>query len=160
MMSIDAGLTHGGFYSHFPSKEDLVVAALADALDRGQAALAAAAEEAGVKGIIARFMSAQHRDHPEVGCAAAALAPELARHPEGTRAVLSAKIEERVALIERHLPPTASAEARRRSATAIFATMMGSLQLSRIATDAVAADAILAAGAEAAERLVDTLPTR
>src|SRR5471032_858819 len=75
----DAGLTHGGFYSHFASKEALVREANADALGKSRAALARAAARDGVEGIIRVYMRPSHRDAPERGCAFAALTSDIAR---------------------------------------------------------------------------------
>jgi len=74
----DAGLTHGGFYGHFASKEDLMAQAAARALANagaGWQALADAAPDEALGRIVRSYLSAAHRDHPERGCAIAASAP-------------------------------------------------------------------------------------
>ncbi|MBR0665436.1 TetR/AcrR family transcriptional regulator [Roseomonas hellenica] len=148
----EAGLTHGGFYAHFASKEDLVRAALGDAMQRGQDRLGEAAAQDGLEGIIRYYLRPRHRDEPERGCAAASLAAEVARHPEATRSTLADPVEDRVALIAECLPAGDPAE-RRRRAIGIFASLMGTLQLARLAPDPALSDEILAGGAAAARAL-------
>ena len=140
-----AGLTHGGFYSHFSSKEALVCAANADALRRSRAELAEAGARDGLAGIVRAYMKPVHRDRPERGCAFAALAAEIARHPKATRSVLTEEFEAHVALIAAHLP-----REDRQAAIAILAVMMGALQLARAVADKPLSDQILASGERAA----------
>jgi TetR/AcrR family transcriptional repressor of nem operon len=148
----DAGLTHGGFYSHFASKEALVRAANADALARGRAALAQAAARDGAEGIIRAYMRPSHRDRPEHGCAFAALTSEIARHPGPTRAALTQEFEAHVALIAGCLP-----RGDRQAAIAILSVMMGAIQFARAAPDRALSDAILDSGTQAALILAQTM---
>jgi TetR/AcrR family transcriptional repressor of nem operon len=148
----DAGLTHGGFYSHFASKEALVRAANADALARGRAALALAAARDGAEGIIRAYMRPSHRDRPEHGCAFAALTSEIARHPGPTRAALTQEFEAHVALIAGCLP-----RGDRQAAIAILSVMMGAIQFARAAPDRALSDAILDSGTQAALILAQTM---
>ena len=81
------GLTHGGFYKQFGSKEDLVDEAIAHAFDNPSAHSAAAREgyagnhEAARRTFIAHYLSAWHRDHPGEGCPVSGFAPDLGREP-------------------------------------------------------------------------------
>jgi AcrR family transcriptional regulator len=147
----DAGLTHGGFYSHFASKEDLVRAVVAEAFDATNASLARAARAGpdGLEAIVRAYLDPRHRDRPDRGCAAAALVAEIARHPDSTRAVFADKVAALLGLIAAQLP-AGDAAAREARATAIFATMMGSLQLARAATDPARSQRILDGGIAAA----------
>lgn len=151
----EAGLTHGGFYAHFPSKEELVRSAVDVALTGATAehAIAAAAARAeggdGLEIIVRRYLSRTHRDHPETGCAIATLAAELARSSNETRAIFARDTGDLVELIAGELPDPASADARTRAAM-VLALMVGTLQLARGAPDAAASDALLAAGRQAA----------
>jgi TetR/AcrR family transcriptional repressor of nem operon len=147
-----AGLTHGGFYSHFSSKEELVRAASADALRRSRAELAEAGARDGLAGIVRAYMKPAHRDRPERGCAFAALAAEIARHPNATRSVLTEEFEGHVALIAALLPT-----GDRQAAIAILAAMMGALQLARAVADKALSDQILASGERAALTLAREL---
>lgn len=82
----NAGMTHGGFYNHFPSKEDLALEVLnqgfTDSLGSVEALIGAhpRSSRAALNAIIDSYLSAEHRDHPEHGCASASLAADAARH--------------------------------------------------------------------------------
>jgi TetR/AcrR family transcriptional repressor of nem operon len=151
----DAGLTHGGFYAHFSSKEDLVRSAVDNALKTTAAEHAAAAAAAraegrdGLETIVRRYLSKVHRDHPETGCAIASLAAELARSPTETRAALAQDADDFVKVIAAEIP-AASPEAARATALTIFALMVGTLQFARAMPDAAASEAMLASGRRAA----------
>lgn len=151
----DAGLTHGGFYAHFPSKEDLVQSAVEAALRDRRETLIAAVDKAradggdGLEAIVERYLHAAHRDHPEDGCAIAALAPELARSSARVRETLVRETDALIDLIAGQFP-VASPAAARATATAILGLMVGTLQLARAAPDRAASDAMLASGRAAA----------
>src|ERR1700747_1038362 len=85
------GLTHGGFYRHFESKEQLVAEATAAAVDALLDTLASAASgkkgRNGLKGAVAAYVLAEHRDNPRDGCPLAALGSELARSDKRVRDV-------------------------------------------------------------------------
>jgi len=147
----DAGLTHGGFYAHFKSKEELVREAVAAALDgtTGNFEQLAAGPRGGLRGILGAYLSRTHRDHPQTGCAAATLAAELVRHPVRTRRAFTDSLKNLIDLIADQLtaiPPAA----RRKRAIAIFGLMMGTLQLARAEPDPDRSKAILDGGVEAA----------
>lgn len=152
----DAGLTHGGFYAHFASKDELVREALAASLlgtRERWAGLVAAARgrgESGLEAIVRYYLRPAHRDNPEAGCSIAALAPEIARRDAKSRDRLSEAVDEIVATIAAELPPELPAEKARDTATAIFGLMMGSLQIARVTRDAAASEAVLRAGQDAA----------
>jgi len=146
----DAGLTHGGFYSHFASKEELVRASTVDALEGGRAQLArAAAADGGVEAIVRAYLRPAHRDAPARGCAFAALTSEIARRPQATRAALTSEFKAHVDLIARCLPARDKRESER-AALAIFSVMMGALQLARAVADKDLSDRILQSGTDAA----------
>lgn len=81
-----AGMTHGGFYNHFASKDDLALAVLnqgfTDSLASVDALIGAhpRSSRAALNAIVDSYLSADHRDHPEHGCASAALAADAGRH--------------------------------------------------------------------------------
>jgi TetR/AcrR family transcriptional regulator, transcriptional repressor for nem operon len=147
----DAGLTHGGFYAYFGSKEALVRETLADAFRRTNREFISIAEAdgGGLETIIRHYLSPSHRDHSHQGCAAAALAAEVVRHPDATRQFFNAELDPLIGLIEAHLPDTAP-EARRRAASGIFAVMLGALQLARTQADSVLSAEMLESGIAAA----------
>lgn len=150
----DAGLTHGGFYAHFPSRADLVAAAAECAAESTigyfESVLAAAPADRKLETLIATYLRARHRSHMDVGCAAAALAPEIARESVETRARFAAQTDRLIQLIADLLPLGGDPEGRTTRASAVFATMMGVLQLMRIETDDAAAERLMREGREAA----------
>jgi len=150
----DAGLTHGGFYAHFDSKEELFQEAMAHALDQTQEKLTrlAEADGGGLEAMIRDYLEPWHRRCPERGCAAASLGADIARYSRPTRVVFEKKLEGLIALIARHLP-RGDRHMRRRVAIAIFGTMMGTLQLARAVADRRLSDQILESGVEAALNL-------
>src|SRR3954468_13196186 len=86
----DAGLTNGGFYAHFASKEDLVAHVLADQLRvQRENFRAAPSDRAGLETLIRVYLSPEHRDHSADGCPSAALLDEIARRPTGTKHVFT-----------------------------------------------------------------------
>jgi TetR/AcrR family transcriptional repressor of nem operon len=129
----DAGLTHGAFYAHFQSKDQLVDEAIAHAMDESRALLerAADSEGGGLEPFIRAYLSPLHRDKPSLGCAVAALVAEVARRPIGLRKTLSARMDMLTELIAQRLPGTAPIESRRETARGVFALMVGTLQLAR-----------------------------
>ncbi|HUY75357.1 MAG TPA: TetR/AcrR family transcriptional regulator [Ktedonobacterales bacterium] len=88
-----AGLTHGGFYAHFPTKDALVAEACAEGFAEAEERLlrrAAATEpEDAMRAIITGYLSRKHRDDPATGCMIPALATEIARAPQETRAAFT-----------------------------------------------------------------------
>jgi TetR/AcrR family transcriptional regulator, transcriptional repressor for nem operon len=153
----DAGLTHGGFYAHFKSKEDLVREAVTDAFTQSNARFECAArdDEDRFAAIVNGYLTPEHRDRPDLGCVAAALVSEIARHTEPTRQAFTSQLNSLIDLVEAQLP--SGPPDRRKCATAIVALMMGSLQLARAETDVTRSAEILASGAEAAFALRDRL---
>jgi AcrR family transcriptional regulator len=145
-----AGLTHGGFYSHFKSKEDLVRAALQEAASKSR--MRKADEEGrSLEEIIHSYLRPEHRDVPERGCAFASLVAEIGRHGSETRKELTASLERILGILEKRLPEGA---ARRKKAIGIFSTMLGALQLARTVNDKELSDQIREAGIESALNLV------
>jgi AcrR family transcriptional regulator len=142
----EAGLTHGGFYSHFASKEDLVQAAMEEASSRSAQRFSQRIEEGGLEAWIRSYLRTGHRDHPERGCAVAALASELARHPKSTRQGFTERLVKFTAAIQSHLPSTMTPARKREIAVGIFSTLIGALQMSRAVNNPRLSDEILEAG--------------
>lgn len=151
----EAGLTHGGFYAHFESKEELVREAIASALDATRARMDRAAQkhEAGLEGLIRNYLRASHRDTPEHGCAIASLAAEIARHEHATRAGFSARVTAFRDRIAAYLPQALPPAQNQATATGILSVLIGALQLSRVVTEPELSDMILENGITAALRL-------
>src|SRR3569833_776319 len=149
----EAGLTNGAFYIHFESKQDLIRAVLDDALGRREQVWRKLDEaDSDLTAMIDRYLSARHRDHPGGGCPTAAMVAEVARAPAATRATFTRRL---AALITRMAAKVkgSSAEQREADALALYALMVGSLQLARAVDDKRLSDKILASGASAARKL-------
>ncbi|MGL4286397.1 MAG: TetR/AcrR family transcriptional regulator [Phreatobacter sp.] len=152
----DAGLTHGGFYAHFASKEalvrDAVVAALSASRDHlaAEAATARAESRDGLEAVVTAYLRPGHRDRPEIGCAVASLGAELARRPDETRDALTDQIRGIIAVIRAELPPAFSGSQADSVARAIFSTMVGALQMARAVTDPALSDGFLSGARTAA----------
>ena len=147
----DAGLTNGAFYPHFQSKAELVRESLASALDDQAQRLQDAFAAGGLEAVLAAYLSAEHRDNPANGCVSAALLPELARQPPETRSLLAS----RLLAMAQQLAASLSPQTRDPDgvALALYATLIGTLQLARATQGTALSDRILAAGAEAARAL-------
>jgi TetR/AcrR family transcriptional regulator, transcriptional repressor for nem operon len=147
----DAGLTRGGFYAHFGSKEELFREAVKSALDRMREELgrAATADGGGLEAILRVYLGLRYRDRPERGCAAASLAPEIARHSHSTRAAFTQEFDAIIEVIVQQLP-AGDRGVRRQAAIAIFGMMMGTLQLARAVPNTNLSNQILESGIDAA----------
>ena len=148
----EAGLTHGGFYSHFKSKEDLIQAAAQEAATQSRARFFQRTSEGGLEAWIRGYLRTEHRDHPERGCPVPTLAAELARHPKSTRTGFAEILERFPEAIDPFLPALPPA-AKRKMAFGIFGTLIGSMQMARAVTDPAMSDEILEAGIQSALRL-------
>ena len=148
----DAGLTHGGFYGHFSSKEVLVQETIAAASVRGLQHLTKLTAEARSAGqdplevILKDYLSAAHRDRADRGCCVAALGAELARHPRSTRETLTDCVLQTIDFLANLLPQQWTSESRQQTAAAIHAMMIGTLQLARGVHDPDKSERILEAG--------------
>ena len=149
-------LTHGGFYRHFDSKDQIVAEACAAAAESLVEQLAASASgkspQQGLNTIVKKYLSAAHRDGPEDGCPLAALGSELARGDNRTRAAATQAFLMLVGVIVSQFRKTPPDVARRRAFVAA-ATMIGALTMSRIVTDSELSASILR---EAAKQLVNS----
>lgn len=139
----EAGLTNGAFYTHFASKEELVREVLNEALNRREERHKTNLENGVALEVTIRdYLSTRHRDHAGAGCPTAALVAEIARHPKATREAFTGKMSDLIALMAEQIRQ-GSAEERRRKAIAIYAIMVGALQLSRAVNDRRLSDEIL-----------------
>lgn len=149
----EAGLTHGGFYAHFDSREALVIEAFGYAMDRSterwRQMTAQMPADKRLETIVEAYLTTVHRDDPGHGCAVPALGAEIARESPKTRKAFAAKLDQMIDMVADQMPELPR-KAARKQAMATLATMAGSLMLSRIAGSGELSDEILAAGREAA----------
>ena len=147
-----AGLTHGGFYGQFPSKDDLVAEACARVLgNEGWVERLTGTPKPSLGALIRAYLSADHRDDPGHGCLMAALGSDVVRQPRAVRRAFTDGFRARIdALLK--LVPGRSAAARRGQALATMAGLVGALILSRAVDDPKLSDEILDAAATTLER--------
>jgi len=142
-----AGLTHGGFYKHFGSKDDLEAQATGVALATTAADWGRLIERATARPLSAltdEYLSPRHRDDLGKGCALAALGADVARQGERVRSTFTAGLEPFLQLLSNVIPGQSKA-VRRRKAIATMAELIGTLILARAVDDPALSDEILAA---------------
>lgn len=151
----DAGLTHGGFYAHFDSREALVIEAFSRTMDasiRNWRKLAETTPPAKrLSAMVENYLSPQHRDAPGQGCAVPTLGGDIVRESPKTRRAFAAKIEDMVEILREMTPQPSHPEAKR-DALATMSTLVGSLLLARIAGNGALSEEILQAGRDAVLR--------
>jgi TetR/AcrR family transcriptional repressor of nem operon len=123
-----AGLTHGGFYGHFKSKDDLIAHTLAHVLKAG------ADTKVDLVSYTASYLSPRHRDDFAGGCPTAGLGAETIRQAPEARAAMTAGLRRQIERFSQSAPGTNAAEARR-AAIGSYAAMVGALILARLADD-------------------------
>jgi TetR/AcrR family transcriptional repressor of nem operon len=142
----DTGLTHGGFYKHFASKDELLLESLREAFLEIADNLARAAEKsgpkAGWKAIVKTYLSLEYCDHVERGCPLTALAPEMARVDIPMRGQIFTEL---VSYRDRMLPfmPGHRTSYKERAFFVIFSAMVGAVQLARMLPDRAAQEKVL-----------------
>lgn len=141
-----SGLTHGGFYRHFGSREDLVIEAIEESLQELRDRLIAAAKEAelgeGWKAMVRSYLCLERCDHPGDGCPIAALAPDIARTRPAVKQRSSAAI---LKFREELLPfmPGKDVEERATNFLAIISSMVGAIAIARTMPDPAVRQRIL-----------------
>jgi TetR/AcrR family transcriptional repressor of nem operon len=142
----DAGLTHGGLYSQFGSKEAIAAEAVRFALGRGRSVWQRAVEanpgKNALPAIVESYLSQRHRDTPGSGCVVAALGTDIARQPRRVRAAFTRQLKDDLEFLSRMMPDAKHAD-RYQDAIATFASMAGALILARAVSDATFSDLIL-----------------
>ncbi len=143
-----AGLTHGGFYGHFSSKDDLIAQASARELTRSLAHWNEVGERASgdrLSAVAAVYLTGTHRDNPGAGCMLAALGPDVSRQGPAVRRTVTDYVRSICDLIVT-LVPGKSKAARRQKAISTYATLVGTMVLARAVNDRVLSQEILEAG--------------
>jgi len=130
-----SGLTVGGFYKHFRSKDELLSEAIAQAFADSEnfySSLQTVPREDRWKELVRLYLSRDHCDHPDIGCPVAALAPEIARAKLSVRKRISGVIKEHKWV---ELMPGASAAERERNFFIILSAMVGAVSIARVLTE-------------------------
>jgi AcrR family transcriptional regulator len=130
----EAGLTHGGFYAHFESRDALLAEALEHAGAQGGEQLRerirgrVAAGETAFRALVGEYLSDEHMEGVDTGCPVAALVSEMPRTESALQAAANRRVLALASLVEQALPPGAG----RGAALAVTSTMVGALQLARV----------------------------
>jgi TetR/AcrR family transcriptional repressor of nem operon len=141
----EAGLTHGAFYAHFASRE----AMLAEAADRAGAeslaavakAVAKAPPEKALAALLRAYLSREHVENAELGCAVAALGSEMPRQAPEVRRAATRRIKEMIDLVARQSPDWGRPGSHERALVTV-ATMVGALQLARAVDEPALSEAL------------------
>ncbi len=143
----DAGLTHGGFYKHFESKDELLVESLREAFRDLADRMARAAKKSrpgtAWKAVVKAYLSPPHCNHPERGCPLAALAPELARADKAMKAQIAGEMTRYQSRMLTFMPGRRTSD-KERAFVAIISTMLGAMAIARILPDPAAQAKVLA----------------
>ncbi|WP_372784744.1 TetR/AcrR family transcriptional regulator [Phenylobacterium sp.] len=142
----EAGLTHGGFYAHFKSKEALVAAAIEEAFGQSRRRFARMTEDMSSEEALAAFVDAyvslEHRNNPQRGCPISTLTNDLPRQGPMVRTAFDAGVAGLIARLEAWLPEPDPAS-RRSLASSLMAEMAGAVALSRAVSDVAMAGELL-----------------
>jgi TetR/AcrR family transcriptional regulator, transcriptional repressor for nem operon len=153
----EAGLTVGGFYKHFDSRDALVAEAVSSAFGDWQRrvdATASGGPPVSYAKLIDDYLSDAHRKNPGTGCAFSALAPEIARSDKRTRALTTEQVRNDLDLIAGLLPGKDNRAARSR-AILIFSALVGAMSLARAVSDESLSREILKTVAERLKNSAD-----
>ena len=141
-----AGLTHGGFYKHFGSKDDLLLESLREGFREIEDTLAHAAEQLppgeAWKAIVKTYLSLELCEHPERGCPLAALGPDLARADKSLKPQIMAELVNYKSRMVPFMPGRRPME-KERAFFAIFSTMIGAIEIARLLPDPAIREKVL-----------------
>ena len=141
----EAGLTHGGFYAHFPSREAMLAEAAdragADAVAASSRVAASASPEHALQSLVQAYLSKEHVESVELGCPVAALGSEMPRQAPEVRRAATRRIKEMIDVVARQSPDWGQPGAHER-ALATVATMVGALLLARAVDEPKLSDAL------------------
>src|SRR5580698_348130 len=147
----DAGLTHGGFYKHFESKDALLMESLSEAFQEIADRLAEAGEqsppETAWKAIVKTYLSLEYCDHAEHGCPLTALAPELARADKTMKAQIFEELKKYRSRMLPFMPGRRTAD-KECAFFSIFSTMMGAIEIARMLPEPAMREKVLASARE------------
>jgi TetR/AcrR family transcriptional regulator, transcriptional repressor for nem operon len=143
----DSGLTHGGFYKHFGSKDELLIESLGEAFQEIADRLARAAEQSpsgtAWKAIVKTYLSLEFCDHIEYGCPLPALAPELARADQAMKLHIFEELKKYKSRMLPFMPGRRTAD-KERAFFSIFSTMVGAIEIARMLPQPAMREKVLA----------------
>ena len=143
----DAGLTHGGFYKHFESKNALLMESLSAAFqeiaDRLDATAKQSKPDAAWKAIVKTYLSLEYCDHIEHGCPLPALAPELARADKAMKPLIFEELKKYKERMVPFMPGRRTAD-KESAFFAIFSTMVGTIEIARLLPEPAMREKVLA----------------
>ena len=146
-MMRNSGLTHGGFYKHFGSKDELLMESLSEAFREIADRLAQAGEQSkpqtAWKAIVKAYLSLEYCDHVEYGCPLTALAPELARTDKTTKPRIFEELKKYRSRMLPYMPGRRTAD-KERAFFSIFSTMVGAIEIARMLPEPVMREKVLA----------------
>lgn len=147
-----AGLTHGGFYSHFDNKEQLIAEtcryAISDTISLLQKAADMEKEQPKIHAVINFYLSSYHRDQIEIGCILPALSSEIARLSDDIRQAYTRELQRMIDFI------CSVASIDSSTGNAVMGSMVGTLLLARTVNDSELSNSLLAAGKQQAKDLI------
>ena len=133
----EAGLTHGGFYRHFSSKDELIAIATLRAVSETVAKWQKIADDATgdrLEAVVHSYLSVRHHDHPETGCLVAALGGELSRQPRPVKDAATNAGRQMIDFLS-GIAPGKTKALRRKQAIVVLASMAGGMILARMTSD-------------------------
>lgn len=143
----DTGLTHGGFYKHFGSKDELLLVSIRQAFRDTAEHLGRVAEQAppgtAWKAIVKTYLSEEHCDHADRGCPLAALGSEMARADRSMKGQIQEELKNYRARLLPFMPGRSAAE-KERAYLSIFSTMIGAVAIARMIPEASQRTKVLA----------------
>jgi TetR/AcrR family transcriptional regulator, transcriptional repressor for nem operon len=152
----EAGLTHGGFYRHFDSREQLVAEAAQRALTQGSAWTMASAKLGGQRGynaLVDGYLSTWHRDHPESGCGVAGVATDAARTGGPARASYTRQVKECLAVLA-DLTGHPDRQTGEREAVLTLSVLVGAISMARAVEDPDLSEQIMTNAAAALKQRI------
>jgi TetR/AcrR family transcriptional repressor of nem operon len=143
----DTGLTHGGFYKHFESKDELLLESLSEAfediLDRLTRAANKAAPGTAWKVIVKTYLSTEYCSHVENGCPLTALAPELVRTDQEMKSRIFSELRNYKDRMQPFMPGRRTSD-KEKAFFVIFSTMIGTVQIARLLPESTMREKVLA----------------
>jgi TetR/AcrR family transcriptional regulator, transcriptional repressor for nem operon len=152
----EAGLTHGGFYRHFDSREQLVAEAAQRALSQGSEWTIASGKLGGQRGytaLVDGYLSTWHRDHPESGCGVAGVTADAARAGGAARGSYTRQVKECLAVIA-DLTGNPDRQAGEREAVLTLSALVGAISMARAVDDPDLSEQILTHAAAALKQCI------